>query len=137
MQMKSSLLLAVMVFAVAAGQVFGKWGEERYQVLTIVFAVVGAAAAIVLFMLVMDLTRKDFRTAQGTVASRHRNQVWVKLDSGKHQSCVIAADQKPESFAAGDRVELMLGRRSRMVHRVTPLIQPEQTKLDMAAERFN
>lgn len=121
MQMKTSLLLSAMVMAVAAGQVFGRWGDERYQVLTIVFGIVGIAAAVVLFMLTMDLIRKDFRTARGTVASRHRNQVWVKLDNGKHQSCVISADQKPEHFAAGEPVELMLGRRSKMVHRITPL----------------
>ncbi|NGZ74570.1 hypothetical protein [Saccharibacillus alkalitolerans] len=115
MQMKSTLVITALLFALAAGQVFSNWNGDHYSILRILFLVVGIASFAVFFMLVMDLTRKDFTKVRGAVLSRNRNQVWVKLDSGKLKSCVIAAEQKPESFAEGRPVELTLGRRSRLV----------------------
>lgn len=95
-----------------------RWGNPQFSVLQIMFMVVGVISFVVLFMIVMDMTRKDFTKMQGTVVSRHRNQVWVKLDNGKHKSSVISADQNPESFREGQIVEMTLGKRSKLVHRV-------------------
>ncbi len=116
--MKSTLLITALLFALSAGQVFGNWSNPKFSILQIMFIVVGIIAFIVLFMIVMDMTRKDFTKVQGTVVSRHRNQVWVKLDNGKHKSSVISANQNPENFREGQTVEMTLGRRSKLVHRV-------------------
>ena len=118
MQMKTSLFITVMLFALSSGQIFMNWGNSKVTVLQVMFIVVGVISFVLLFMIVIDMTRKDFTKVQGTVVSRHRNQVWVKLDNGKHKSSVISANQNPENFREGQTVEMTLGRRSKLVHRV-------------------
>lgn len=116
--MKTTLFITALLFALSAGRIFANRGNFEFSILQVVFIAVGVISFVLSVMIIMDMTRKDFDKMQGTVVSRHRNQVWVKLDNGKHKSCVISADQNPENFREGQIVEMTLGRRSKLVHRV-------------------
>ncbi|MCQ4085540.1 hypothetical protein [Saccharibacillus sp. JS10] len=123
MQIKSSLLISFMLLVLSAFQVISHLGNEKVSVLFIMFSIVGIFSLIIFLILIMDVSRKDFIAVEGQVVSRHRNQVWVKLQNGKHKSSVISANQNPESFTEGQPVKLKLGKRSKMVHRIEILAE--------------